>query len=71
MASKNGDEYYTLEKSVEMIIPHLKSKGFKTIWCPFDTSESNFVKILKKEFNVIHSHIFTGEDFFEYSPLPL
>ena len=68
--SKNGDEYYTPEKSVEMIIPHLKLKGFKTIWCPFDTSESNFVKILKKEFNVIHSHIFTGEDFFECSLSP-
>lgn len=35
-----------------------------TIWCPFDTEESNFVKLLSQYaacgVSVIHSHIATG-----------
>ena len=36
------------------------------VWCPFDTEESNFVKLLKKEgHTVYYSHISEGQDFFE------
>jgi hypothetical protein len=63
----NGDEYYTLEKSVRMILPYIEKFRGKKVWCPFDTAESNFVKILREEgWDVIHSHIDTGENFFDY-----
>lgn len=59
------DEYYTPPILVEPIIQYAKG----TIWCPFDTAESEFVNQLKKNGNqVIHSHICEGKDFFEYEP---
>lgn len=59
-----NDEYYTPEYAVKPIIKYLKS-GSK-IWCPFDTNESSFVKVLRENgFIVINSHIFYGNDFFE------
>lgn len=65
------DEWYTLPYSVELILPFLKEKGFKKIWCPFDKKDSEFVKIFKKEnFKVIFGHIETGEDFFDYEKIP-
>lgn len=37
-----------------------------TIWCPFDTDESLFVKRFRElGYNVIATHIASGEDFFE------
>lgn len=61
--SSGCDEWYTPESAVYPILKYIP-KGSK-IWCPFDTSESNFVKILQKEgYNVIYTHIDTGNDFF-------
>lgn len=61
------DEYYTPAYAVKVILPYLKDKGFKCIWCPFDKEHSEFVKVLKAEgFKVIFGHIETGQDFFEY-----
>lgn len=66
--SKNGDEYYSPPRVVEMIVPYLKNSNYKTIWCPFDKENSNFVKILRDEgFKVNYGHIETGQDFFNYS----
>ena len=59
-----------------------KVKGLDniTIWCPFDLKEdieyegmqlfrSQYVEIFEKAgYNVIASHIATGQDFFEYEP---
>lgn len=60
------DEWYSPENVVEMIVPYLISNNFKNIWCPFDTEKSNFVKVLHKHgFNVTHSHIQEGKDFFD------
>lgn len=43
-----------------------KLKAGSTVWCPFDTKDSNYVKVLEENgFNVIHTHIFDGQDFFE------
>lgn len=62
-----SDECFTPEYAVIPIIEYLDKN--KIIWCPFDTEESNFVKILKKEgFNVVFSHINTTQDFYEYKP---
>lgn len=71
------DEYYTPPILVDAIIPYLKSNPNTfdippeklTIWCPFDTENSEFVIRLKEAgFKVIHSHIWTGQDFFTYEP---
>ena len=64
---KIQDEYYTPKSLVEVIIPFLKPNS--TIWCPFDTSKSEFVLTLKeKGFKVIYSHLILGQDFFTYEP---
>lgn len=61
--SKN-DEYYTPEYAVVPIIKYLKPNS--VVWCPFDTEESNFVKVLcENGFNVVHGHISEGFDFFD------
>ncbi len=61
---KKNDEYYTPKYIVEPIIDFLKPNS--TIWCPFDTKESEFVITLKeKGFNVIYTHKEKGFDFFE------
>ena len=62
----NTDEWYTTEDSVRLIIPFLKSMGYRKILCPFDKAESNFVKVLKESgFEVIYGHIEDGQDFFD------
>lgn len=62
-----NDECYTPDYAVYPIIKYLDKS--KIIWCPFDTDESYFVKILKEEgFKVINSHIKLGQDFYEYEP---
>ncbi|ATU04886.1 hypothetical protein BKN14_00310 [Candidatus Gracilibacteria bacterium HOT-871] len=57
-----------------------KTKQELTIWLPFDTvddvefqdfvvEKSNYYKILKEQgYNVIASHIATGQDFFDFEP---
>jgi len=64
---KSIDEYYTPPILVEIILPYLKKNS--TIWCPFDTIESEFVHQLSSAgHHVIYSHIFDGVDFFEANP---
>src|SRR5574344_2568566 len=46
-----------------------KENSITTIWCPFDTENSEFVRTFKgMGYNVVHSHIDEGKDFFEYEP---
>ncbi|MBO8434353.1 MAG: sugar-phospahte nucleotidyltransferase [Tyzzerella sp.] len=67
VAGSKNDEFYTPVYAIEPIEKYLK-KG-STIWCPFDTEESNYVKYFKeKGYNVIHSHIDEGENFFLIEP---
>ena len=59
-----NDEFYTPNYAIEPLLKHLKPNS--KIWCPFDTNESNFVKLLKKEgHNVSNSHISEGLNFFD------
>jgi len=62
------DEWYTPESAVNSIVKVLPFSSI--IWCPFDTEESNFVKILRQNgFIVECSHIQNqDEDFFNYEP---
>lgn len=59
-----NDEYYTPEYAIEPILKYLKHNS--KIWCPFDTEESNFVKILiDSGHTVTATHIENGFDFFK------
>lgn len=64
---KVNDEYYTPPILVKLILPYVSKNS--TIWCPFDTADSEFVIQLKREgHTVIHSHIIEGYDFFKLLP---
>ena len=66
-AFNKKDEYYTPRILVEPIVKYLKPKS--TIWCPFDTKDSEFVRCFEENgFDVIYSHIWLGQDFFTYTP---
>jgi hypothetical protein len=68
VANSKNDEFYTPKYAVLPIINYLKNKKFTTIWCPFDTKESWFVKVLQEEgFVVIHTHICDNQNFFNIS----
>jgi hypothetical protein len=64
-AGKN-DECYTPAYFVELILPYIPAGA--VVWCPFDTVESEFVKLISKTNKVIYSHISEGKDFYEYEP---
>jgi len=65
VAGSKNDEYYTPEYAIKPIEKFIKPNS--TIWCPFDTEESMFVKRFKKlGHTVIFSHIKTGDDFFKF-----
>jgi len=73
VAGSKNDEFYTPEYAVKPIIKYLPTsyryfggRNKWRIWCPFDTEESNFVKLLKEKdnFEVINTHINNGDDFF-------
>lgn len=63
IANSRNDEFYTPLYAVKPIFEYIKDK--KTIWCPFDTENSWFVKYAKElGHKVIATHISTGTDFF-------
>ncbi len=65
----SNNEFYTFAEHIQPLIKYLKDKNIKIIWCPADTSESNFVKEFKASgFEVKHTHIKNGEDFLTYEP---
>ena len=62
-----NDDRYTPEILVKPILKYLKPNS--TIWCPFDTKNSEFVINLEAAgHKVIYSHISLGQDFFTYEP---
>ena len=62
-----GDEQYTPRHAVLPIIKFLPRHA--VVWCPFDDENSEFVIALKEAgHEVVFSHIFMGQDFFEYEP---
>ena len=51
VAGSGNDEFYTPEYAILPIIKYIPKNS--TIWCPFDTDNSLFVKLFKKNgFNV-------------------
>lgn len=63
--NKFGDEWSTPSYAIKPLLKYLKPNS--RIWCPFDTEESNFVKVLKEAgHSVYYSHISDlNGDFFE------
>lgn len=62
----NNDECYTPSYGVAPILEFIPDGA--TVWCPFDTKESEFVKQITLQNKVVHSHISEGKDFFTYEP---
>ena len=63
--SRPSDEYYTTRETVETIIDNFSEflSNRPYIYCPFDTEDSEFVKVLKERgYNVK----FTSFDFFDH-----
>jgi hypothetical protein len=61
-----GDEAFTPVYGVRPILKYISKDAI--VWCPFDTEKSNFVKLISRQNEVVHSHISTGKDFFTYEP---
>lgn len=65
-----NDECYTPDYAVKALLPHLERFKGQRIWCPFDTEDSQFVKILTAAgHDVIHSHISAGQDYYTHEPM--
>ena len=65
MQQSKTDEWYTPQYAVDVIKPYNVAGGYKSVLCPFDTKESNFVKTFTEiGMDVTMSHIETGTDFF-------
>ena len=62
----SNDECYTPMGGVYPILKYIPKDW--VVWCPFDTEESNFVKLISKQNKVIYSHILEGKDFYNYEP---
>ena len=67
---KASDEVYTPAYAVRPIVKYVDIFGRPSaVWCPFDTEESEYVKILREAgHKVIASHIDNGQNFFYYEP---
>lgn len=64
VANSGNDEFYTPRYAIEPILKYIKPNS--TVWCPFDTADSNFVKMLQENgYKVIYTHIENGENFFD------
>ena len=61
-----NDECYTPDYGVRPILKYIPN-GAK-VWCPFDTEESEFVKQISRQNDIVYSHISKGQDFFDYEP---
>ena len=75
---KASDEVYTPAYAVKPIIKYIQwwarnesSIINPTIWCPFDTEDSEYVRLIREAgFKVIATHIDNDENFFYYEPFP-
>lgn len=62
-----NDECYTPAYAVRPLLKYLERFKGKTIWCPFDTEESEYVKVLTAEgHKVIYSHKDSGDNFYDF-----
>ena len=63
VAGSGVDEFYTPRYAVEPILKYVKQGSHA--WCPFDTKDSFFVKMLNESgIRVTCTHLSQGQDFF-------
>ena len=68
VAGSKNDEFYTPEYAITPILKFVPAGS--TIWCPFDTEDSLFVKKFREAgHKVVATHIATGNNFFT-TPVP-
>ena len=68
-SSGKNDECYTPAYAVIPLLKYLERFKGKTIWCPFDTADYEFVKVLTANgYTVVYSHLEYGQDFYTYEP---
>jgi hypothetical protein len=68
IAGSQNDEHYTPPYAVAPILEFVRAGS--RVWCPFDTSDSYFVKMLTAHgCDVTATHIESGDDFFSM-PVP-
>ena len=69
IANSGNDEFYTPAYAIEPIMKYIKSNS--TIWCPFDTEQSLFVKMFREAgHRVVATHLESGYNFFLQSSQP-
>ena len=65
VANSGNDEFYTPAYAIEPIMKYIKSNS--TIWCPFDTEQSLFVKMFREAgHRVVATHLESGYNFFDF-----
>lgn len=62
----DNDECYTPAYGVTPILKYIPKDA--VVWCPFDTIDSEFVKQISKQNEVVFTHINYGQDFLTYEP---
>jgi len=63
VAGSGKDEFFTPRYAVLPIVEYLNPGS--RVWCPFDTEESFFVKVLRERGHSVRcTHLWEGEDFF-------
>lgn len=63
VAGSKNDEFYTPYYAIKPILKYIKPNS--TVWCPFDTRDSLYVKAMESGgHEVIFTHIVNNEDFF-------
>jgi hypothetical protein len=62
----NNDECYTPFYGVNPILKYIPKDA--KVWCPFDTIDSEFVKQISQQNEVVFTHICYGQDFLTYEP---
>ena len=64
VANSKNDEFYTTPYAVAPILKYVKPCS--SVWCPFDSEDSHFVKMLRMDgHRVTATHKGTGSDFFD------
>lgn len=62
----SNDECYTKAYGVTPILKYIPKDAI--VWCPFDKADSEFVKQISLQNEVVFSHIDEGQDFYTYEP---
>ena len=62
VAGSKNDEFYTPKYAIRPIMKYIPKNS--KIWCPFDTEDSNYVKLLKEAGTLSCIHIYQIEKTF-------